>query len=175
LKIAVQFTGTPTQSFRIAYWRYEGKQNKKGDALRAKLTKKGMRYEQIVAHPLLLYTLPILWAVLGGDGKRFLASWGPSGNAGEHQVPQSRAIVCHLSLLSTPQASRWTLSLNPDPDWLIVFDTSVSRPAALVIGVDIYLRYRILPILRTLSLIWDKRPCFAAFLTRGEPSAQFKK
>ena len=35
LKIAVQFTGTPTQSFRIAYWRYEGKQNKKGDALRA--------------------------------------------------------------------------------------------------------------------------------------------
>jgi hypothetical protein len=30
------------------------KKNIKGDALRAKLTKKGMRYEQIVAHPLLL-------------------------------------------------------------------------------------------------------------------------
>jgi len=44
------------------------------------------------AHCLLFFTLPILWAVLGGNGKRFLTRWRPNEKTKEHQAPQSQAI-----------------------------------------------------------------------------------
>ena len=62
------------QSWRHYYWGYI----------------RNRRYS--AAHCLLFFTLPILWAVLGGNGKRFLTRWRPNEKTKEHQAPQSQAI-----------------------------------------------------------------------------------
>jgi len=55
-----------------------------------------------VAHCLLFFTLPILWAVLAGNRNWFISRWQPNENAKEHPAPQSQAIIYHLSFSRPP-------------------------------------------------------------------------
>ena len=111
------------------YWRYEGNKTKKGMHYEHKKQKRGCATSKSLRIPYFYRTcLYILWAVLGGNGKRFLTRWGPNEKTKEHQAPQSQAIIYHLSLLSTPQTSRWTLRLSTHWSKKEVFNQSVFVP-----------------------------------------------
>ena len=62
---------------------------------------------------------PNFCTVLSGNGNRFNTRWRPNKKEKEPRSPRSHTRTELLTLVSTPQTSRWTLRQNRKKRWVI--------------------------------------------------------